>query len=787
MRAALGLPATQVIDDSTATAFLQAHRQQQQQQQQQQAGLQRDLQIRQLLLQEQLEQQVQERQLRAIGEQLQEFPDLQQHYQSLLISEQLNRRREQQAQQAQQVAQLRQQEELRIQQLAFLSDEATAQSSLATAQQAQVQQNQHPASPSISFQAASGLPAAAQLRAQDARFAAAAALKDMETPTVPSSYNRGALLEAAMAANVNAAGTTPASQSVPASSATAAVAPRRTSLKRTSSLDSTESDQKPKAKRSKRGNKSSKASNGSSRNRSSPQGHIADSDEDEGITMEETLHKLSEAAEMASPRIIRKGTIDGLVDASKAYQKLDDAAGVLRSMEQVEWSDSESEADIKELGKEDEVEIVFSKDPKESFSSPGFQSALPCLPEEPLLTDEEAVGSTESASMADNRDPGYNIEGGLGAAGVTPIKGSKGKKKVSAVLEYPVPIDTWWPSLNGMRRERHNLGETSDEDAFEDTTTEATVFRANERKIRNRLSKCAEPGSLEKLPHCRLHRVRTKRKKNSSAPEFVYCWQVTEIYPNDLIVCCSKCGTWRHPACGGHYEAYSTRKNTKKPFNAVCESCHEEEKYLAEFPLGAERIERQRIEQLRCALSTSSVMRQASFSKHGGTYKWPLGSVSTTHIAGHTRSVHARHDKAEKQWSDMGLRLSRGFGYRPKERVKSRTKELERLMVSVEDAEACTERHNMIHFLIRDTERCKPVGYENELANIFDSGHDGVSVSGRVDENTPSMICARNGCNEKPRFDSVFCSDACGVSALEVDLLNTLFDAGDIHPSVLRP
>jgi hypothetical protein len=39
----------------------------------------------------------------------------------------------------------------------------------------------------------------------------------------------------------------------------------------------------------------------------------------------------------------------------------------------------------------------------------------------------------------------------------------------------------------------------------------------------------------------------------------------------------------------------------------------------------------------------------------------------------------------------------------------------------------------------------------------------------------------------KHRFDSAFCSDACGVSVLESDLMQTLFDASEIHPSVLRP
>ena len=88
-------------------------------------------------------------------------------------------------------------------------------------------------------------------------------------------------------------------------------------------------------------------------------------------------------------------------------------------------------------------------------------------------------------------------------------------------------------------------------------------------------------------------------------------------------------------------------------------------------------------------------MRQHSFSKHGGTYKWPLGSVSATHIGGHTRSVHSRHDKAEKQWTDMATKLGRGYGHRhKKEKVKVRTKEFERLLISIEDAgkQICSSR-----------------------------------------------------------------------------------------------
>lgn len=47
-------------------------------------------------------------------------------------------------------------------------------------------------------------------------------------------------------------------------------------------------------------------------------------------------------------------------------------------------------------------------------------------------------------------------------------------------------------------------------------------------------------------------------------------------------------------------------------------------------------------------------------------------------------------------------------------------------------------------------------------------------------------LCARRGCKKHPRFDSIFCSDACGVSALEFDLLRSLQYASEAHPSVLR-
>jgi hypothetical protein len=114
------------------------------------------------------------------------------------------------------------------------------------------------------------------------------------------------------------------------------------------------------------------------------------------------------------------------------------------------------------------------------------------------------------------------------------------------------------------------------------------------------------------------------------------------------------------------------------------------------------------------------------------------------------------------------------------------------------------DRHNMMLFLQNDTSKRHPAGFEVPRRNIFDpeedliqdSDHDGVtnSAKGCADQTSevarliqPSTMdlatastgvkkkdsesknannihaCAREGCDRRPRFDSIFCSDSCGV------------------------
>jgi hypothetical protein len=134
------------------------------------------------------------------------------------------------------------------------------------------------------------------------------------------------------------------------------------------------------------------------------------------------------------------------------------------------------------------------------------------------------------------------------------------------------------------------------------------------------------------------------------------------------------------------------------------------------------------------------------------------------------------------------------------------------------------DRHNMMLFLQNDTSKLHPAGFELPRRNIFDPEEDPVHDSeqngfakpakslvnrtsgaawvsqsamggltatstGAAGKDSVSTnirrACARKGCDQRPRFDSIFCSDSCGVSTLEVDLLRSLQYAMKLHPSVL--
>lgn len=870
MRAALGLPAGSTLED---VMYLQ--------QQQRQQDMQRE-QLRQMILQEQLEQRggglglgsmLQEQQLRSMGDRLGDYPDLQQHYHSLLLNEQIQRNEERAMLEAQ--AQMRYQDELRLQQQLQQGQREALAPQVIDVDQAhsQAHSQAHPresteynpqalaveSQPQLQLQ----VEAEAQPVTSNVELLRGLAADSLAGNAMKKKKDTDRKRSAAVDPDGDAvASKEPAFQPMKRAAKEFKAVPKAKKAKTKTGLKSkTKSAISPGSKSSSKANKAvphSQLHQEGKKKRLKKTSSTVPKPTNEGIQFlspqsvltpglppgsapSDRSSPLSHSSPILNPVILdaamseyagyveaspRLGTVECLLAAADAEDKEETALYALRNFKSVDCADVAEEPEMS-----DEPALVALKKGEFVKLSDGFVSELPRLPQEPLYDGPMATSEYDDLhdDILSETSQHPSVSGGADQVDIVEVGKAKAKTRtISNVLEYPYAIDVWWPFTSGIKEERRKTGEESDEDNFEEESplsSESLPFKTNQRKIQDRLTQDLKPGVLEKLPHCKLHRLLMRRKKNLPVPDLVYCWQVSDMYPNDTIVCCSMCGTWRHAACGGHHAPYSVRENTNTPFVALCDHCHEEEKILEDHPKAQARLERQRMEQIRRGLSTSAVMRHASFAKHGGNYKWPLGRVSATHLTGHTRSVHSRHDKAEKQWSDMVARLGSGYGHRPRERARVRTKELERLLVSVEDAENYTDRHNILLFLQRDTMREHPIGFEQERRNIFDPEEDPSfpepPVQEAVEEQTQAdvaetnpaandaqevvvttaeasidgesaepekvrHICSRRGCLQQPRFDSLFCSDSCGVSSLELDLLHSFQESSDIHPSVLR-
>ena len=334
------------------------------------------------------------------------------------------------------------------------------------------------------------------------------------------------------------------------------------------------------------------------------------------------------------------------------------------------------------------------------FLSPGLKFNLPSLPIEPEMTESETASA---GPLFTNHKPAdaHVAEATNGMSSITDSSaGDEGAVRYVSQKFRPEKSgrgqDDWWPSNASIRKERRKRGVRQDD---EDTDEESTgrpmpgicFVKAGIEVAKQRLATSVEPGVLEKLPHCKLYDdycLKEKKILGKTVHTPKFCCQTTETFPLDIMVCCSACSTWRHAQCGGHYKRYTADNvdSSNILFEAICDQCYLEQRHIEVPPKAAARIDRQRTEHLRRCNGTNAVMRQVAFGKHSGQYKWPLGSVSVSHISGHTRSVQARHEKAEKQWSEMAARLGGGQELRPKERQRVRTRELERLLVSIEDA-----------------------------------------------------------------------------------------------------
>jgi hypothetical protein len=320
---------------------------------------------------------------------------------------------------------------------------------------------------------------------------------------------------------------------------------------------------------------------------------------------------------------------------------------------------------------------ISEKDYPEGFN-------LPILPAESELEDVKAAGN--SKAKVDSLIQAINSTGILSredsAFILTDLSKSFGKQK--PVNKSKSTQDAWWPTDDCIMQERRLL-EINDDDekaSIYEVSGAATVSNKSLADAKKRLEESVEPGMLEILPHCKLHKLRPVT--NGGSGELKFCFQTANTFPDEPMVCCSQCSTWRHVKCGGHHKRW-TERTSKDEFVPICDRCFREQNVLnSASEQAANRIEKQRIGHLRRCNATNAAIQQFAFARHFQS-KWPLGNVTPAHFAGHVRGVQTRHDKAEKMWLDMVEKLDCGKE-KSKDRVRNRGRVLERLLHSVEDA-----------------------------------------------------------------------------------------------------
>ena len=417
---------------------------------------------------------------------------------------------------------------------------------------------------------------------------------------------------------------------------------------------------------------------------------------------------------------------DGLIEKGSTALCDDEAVEIVLNFQRCAVSDSDVQQ-VKKWGKYNRLNQTYTYPtiPPESipFITPGLKFNLPSLPVEPELDelDEDVImvettsqpvadvdvidGITEPAEKSQTSHAGMSNplsalivaanDSRKDAYNAMDIRFIGTKKRVFKLKTREKGQDGWWPSDECISNERLKIGEEHAEEDTDEDNEDAAVSAltgmsfVNSRVVeatKRRLNQSVEPGVLEKLPHCYLYDENRPSSKGNKKKMF--CCQTTEMFPFEPMVCCTMCSTWRHAQCGGHYKRYTAESvdPSNLLFEAVCDQCYLEKKVVEIGPEASTRLGRQRTEHLRQCNATNAVIRQVAFAKHSGQCKWPLGSVSSSHILGHVRSVQCRHDKAEKQWKEMVTRLGSLPDMKPRERQRVRIRELERLLTHVEDA-----------------------------------------------------------------------------------------------------
>ena len=252
----------------------------------------------------------------------------------------------------------------------------------------------------------------------------------------------------------------------------------------------------------------------------------------------------------------------------------------------------------------------------------------------------------------------------------------------SSTTGLNVTADSWWPYLQSSLKsaKQNSIVKISNENKKQG--------RKNGKKHSNqaKANKSTEPFVLHKIPHCKKYLLECSSSDAASNRKPLFCFQVTEIFPKDLMVCCSICFTWRHVCCGGHH-CISGIKLAKlnKPFVPICDFCFKEKKRYSENIKIKRSLNQRRREHLRRSLISHKIMRNASNLKQK-TSNWPLGSVKAEKIKDHINEVFLQNQILVKEWNEMSNTLGKEGSGKTKDRMKTRSKYFEQLLGYLEDA-----------------------------------------------------------------------------------------------------
>lgn len=177
--------------------------------------------------------------------------------------------------------------------------------------------------------------------------------------------------------------------------------------------------------------------------------------------------------------------------------------------------------------------------------TPHLKFNLPLLPSEPEPMETSAAASKakvnsliqaiNSSGIVSREDESALILTDLSKSCQSSSKQKPAKKA------KPAHTDKWWPTDESIKQERRLLGINDNGNESDELIGKISITKQSLVDAKKRLENSVEPGVLELLPYCRLYQLRVNSGQSGASDEPKFCFQVANMFPDEPMVCCSKC------------------------------------------------------------------------------------------------------------------------------------------------------------------------------------------------------------------------------------------------------